>query len=392
MNSHQDDTTYFLQCLDHILNMDDVLPTFDYSKLNGNGETIRELAHTHKNHGRPAATEQWRKILAARPEYAAMVNQRQTPTRRVLHADSLETLPPVQFLIDGKIVAGALNEVHGAAGSGKSFYVLNEIAAPLSKNHTVIYVAGEGVSGYADRYRAWLTHHKPSYKRNLYFDTDPVNLMDDQAVDDFIEHYRQLAPKLIIFDTFARCLVGGDENSARDVGLAIHNLGRIQSLLSTAVLIVHHTGKAGNMERGSSALRGACDSMIEITNDDGLITVSSSKLKDGKPFTDLHYRFIDVPLSESRSSVVLVPAEKVIDMKGQPLTKQQREILNFLSLPNFIDIGAKANVIQQSTGIPNGSIFRVLGTLMRLEYVTRGEKGDPYSITGVGQLALQAKS
>ena len=45
---------------------------------------------------------------------------------------------------------------------------------------------------------------------------------------------------------------------------------------------LHHTRKGSQTERGSSALRGAADTMIEITGGKDVLTVRVDKQRDGK--------------------------------------------------------------------------------------------------------------
>ena len=88
--------------------------------------------------------------------------------------------------------------------------------------------------------------------------------MDKAVVAQVIKLAAEVHPVLVVFDTHARCMVGGDESSAKDTGLVIAQLNRIQVETRAATLSVHHTDKKGTTERGSGALRGAVDTMIEM--------------------------------------------------------------------------------------------------------------------------------
>jgi hypothetical protein len=72
-------------------------------------------------------------------------------------------------------------------------------------------------------------------------------------------------PVLIVIDTFARALCGGDENTAQDVGAFNTGVAALIAHTGACVLLIHHPGKnraAG--ARGSSALQGAIDTELEI--------------------------------------------------------------------------------------------------------------------------------
>lgn len=62
------------------------------------------------------------------------------------------------------------------------------------------------------------------------------------------------------------------------------------------MLLVHHTNKTGSAERGSSALRGAMDFMLEIRriSDTGTKAVlTCAKLKDGEQWKDQTLDLVD---------------------------------------------------------------------------------------------------
>jgi hypothetical protein len=82
-------------------------------------------------------------------------------------------------------------------------------------------------------------------------------------------------------DTFHSATLGGEENSATDTGLILAALKMAQNALGCAVMLLHHTNKNGTAERGSSALRGAMDSMIGIAECGHKFQLSCEKLKDG---------------------------------------------------------------------------------------------------------------
>ena len=86
-----------------------------------------------------------------------------------------------------------------------------------------------------------------------------------------------------MLDTLARTF-SGDENSAADMGDYIRAAERLQAGVGAGrrtVLVVHHSGKAtGKGARGSSALLGAVDTMIEVAKNNSRVTVRNSKQKD----------------------------------------------------------------------------------------------------------------
>jgi hypothetical protein len=304
-----------------------------------------------------------------------------SPRTRLMHADELDSLPAVEMLPGTELQVGGFNVAYGPSGVGKSFYAIDR-ALTVAQEHNVVYVAAEGSAGYKARKNAWRKHHgMPT--GGLYFYLDAVPMLDPSAVDAFIDQITPTEPKLVVLDTLARCMLGGDENSAKDMGLFIEACGRIQRATGAAVLVIHHTGKNGSNERGSSALRGAADVMVELSNEDGTIVLQCSKVKDSEPFAPQYYTLL-----QTDGSCVIVPADSVIVTKHAPLTLSQRKILETLDLDVFANTGAKALQLSRATNVPESSVWRTLSNLKKKGYITQSDKGDPYYITESGRSKL----
>ena len=115
-----------------------------------------------------------------------------------------------------------------------------------------------------------------------------------------------IQPVLIVLDTLARLMVGGDENSAKDMGLAIEGIDRLRKETSATILVVHHTRKDGQIERGSNALRAAADVMIECKkfDDQGDVVFECKKMKDAAPFKKATLQLEPVPVGSSSSLAI----------------------------------------------------------------------------------------
>ena len=73
------------------------------------------------------------------------------------------------------------------------------------------------------------------------------------------------------------------------------------------------TGKSGQTERGSSALRGAADVMIECSLlDMGLVQLECAKTKDAQPFKSATLSLEKVSLSNGQSSPAVVGWNEVM--------------------------------------------------------------------------------
>jgi hypothetical protein len=307
-------------------------------------------------------------------------------TDRLVTVDELESLPPVEWLIPDILARDTLTLIYGQSGSYKSFYTLDKMLW-ASLQFSVVYVAGEGQSGLRKRLIAWRKHHNCN-PGLIHFWLTAVNMLDKLGVSRFINTITRVKPDIVVFDTLSRSMPGGDENSSKDMTAFIDSCGRIQSSLDAGVLVVHHPSKNHSSERGHSSLRGACDVMIEITNDDDVIAIRCEKSKDEKPFETHYLSPIQVQVEGSDFSVVLLPADKVIK-KYDAVKGHAKRILETLHLAVFESIGARFAQLGKSSGVPEGSIHRVLSNLKQRGLISQSNTGEPYFITEEGRKALE---
>jgi hypothetical protein len=301
-------------------------------------------------------------------------------TLKLISVEQLGKLPPTEILGKTRLIARGLNVIYGASGAYKSFYTL-DAALSVAQTAPVIYVAAEGVGGMFKRVSAWCEHNNTEPGQILFL-CEEVNLLDSSYVKNLIEIAAPINPALVAFDTLARCIPGGDENSAKDMGLAVRNSTIIQRTLSSAIAWIHHTNRADKGERGSGAIRGAADAMIEISaNGDSVIRVSCSKLKDDDPWATEELKFLPVG-----ASGVLVPSTGTT----AKLSAIELQILEFIALPVFETSGARAIQIVNGLNISERHVYRMLSHLKEELTLMHGSRGDPYHITGKG-LALICK-
>ena len=248
------------------------------------------------------------------------------------------------------------------------------------------YVLAEGSGGLQRRVAAWEDYCGAD--PTGYFVTETVPLMDDLATLRFIDEVNRVAtdPALIVFDTLARCMVGGDENSARDMGLVVANADRVREATGATVLLVHHTGKSGDSERGSSALRGACDTMMKVAGDRDQLVLQCEKQKDAPHFSDIPIRFL--PHLESG----VITTRIGVEVNDDGLTAKQVQILESLSSamePGGLSTSKWHAVAEQSDGM----FYRARKALHDKGFVFADKvgRGALYTLTDKGEKALTAK-
>ena len=232
----------------------------------------------------------------------------------------LLAMPPKQYLIDQVIGAGDIGTLYGQPGSGKTFLVVDLIFAAcigrqwamrfeVARRLQVAYCAGEGVSGLPARFAAAAEFYGVSDLPTFtFFDATPqfFDTGSAESIGRFVLEWkeRQAAGSagqldLLVIDTLHSASVGADENSAQDMGQVLSLAKMATKELGCAVLLVHHSNKAGTGERGSSALRGAMDVMIEVKQVAGKYAMGCEKLKDGQKWKEQTFDLIAVGGSES---------------------------------------------------------------------------------------------
>jgi hypothetical protein len=217
---------------------------------------------------------------------------------RFLTAGELQRQPPIQWLVQGVLPVGGFGVMHGEPGSGKSFLALNLAAAialgipwfgRTTRPGNVLYVSCEGAL--RNRVAALLQQHQRDDLPSLLLREGSINLRAPDTDTRRVIHaatalgLRHQPVALIIVDTLARALAGGDENGPTDMGLLIGNATRIHSDTGAAVVFIHHCGKdASKGGRGHSSLRGAVDLEIAVMRDrdESQRQFVLSKVKEGE--------------------------------------------------------------------------------------------------------------
>jgi len=305
--------------------------------------------------------------------------------QHLIHARDLGTLPPIKWIIPGEIPDQGLTIVYGPSGVGKSFFVL-DYALRIAQYLKVLYIAAEGEGGFRTRVQAWQTHYKQDVGE-LHFYMNVAALLDDKERAAFMGQILDFVkPQVLIVDTVAHCMLPGNENDTRDMGLFIRAAKGIQKAYQTAVILVHHTNKEGQQERGSGALRAAADSMIKLTGDDDVIAVESAKSKDSEAFKTRYIKLLPVDLGEGQYTPVVIAAEKVERTQDDPITNRQADILR--ALDDIFDGQANSSDLVEVTKIPKGSLLRSMAQLKKLHYVIQPDRLSPYDITPEGKAAI----
>ncbi|HYT73514.1 MAG TPA: AAA family ATPase [Vicinamibacterales bacterium] len=245
---------------------------------------------------------------------------------RLLTVRELLQLPAPRWLIRPLFEKAALVVLYGPSGEGKSFLALAwALCVALGRTWMgyevtpgpIVYIVGEGGRGICRRVAAWLQANNVNDVPGGFFILEAVQLTTPADMELLFARVMAHRPSLVIFDTFARSF-DGDENLARDVGVAVASATGLIRDTGATVVFVHHTGKdKKDIERGSNAIRAAADTMILVRKRGDVITVSNTKQKDDEEFAPITLRLKQVPLrmpaeaEEELTSCILESADSL---------------------------------------------------------------------------------
>lgn len=232
---------------------------------------------------------------------------------------------PPPFLIEDVLPERAVAALVGEPGLGKTFIAL-DVAFSLAtgtewhgyatRRRPVAYIIAEGLGGMALRVAAWRRAKgiiSNEEVLGVHFWRDAVQLASEVALREFAMALSQLPhpPGLIVVDTLARCFVGKDENHARDMGEFVRGCDTLRAT-GAAVLVVHHTGHLKERERGSTALRGAVDTLMIAQRVNGGMVLRCEKQREAEAFDPIGLKLRSVPLDAGEASAVVEDAELVV--------------------------------------------------------------------------------
>jgi len=298
------------------------------------------------------------------------------PRFKLYTIEELEKLPDPAWLIDGLIPEGGLVELYGAPGAGKSFLALDwalSVAADelwlgcQLKKGDVVYVSAEGGQGLKKRIAAWRDEHTYAVLSRFRAIIVPVNMLDQDDVKALAQVIKEAGcnPDLVVIDTLARCFGGWDENQTKDMNLFITGADQIKAAFSqTTVLVVHHTGKKhGAGDRGSSALRGAADTVMKLHGKPKKkpMRLECEKQKDWDPFEDVGLSLKTVTLPSGDTSCV-VTLQKLSEKPEDP-DRNENDTKALDALRKFGTKGATFTHWKKASGIPKSTFQNVLKRL-----------------------------
>lgn len=240
-----------------------------------------------------------------------------------------------------------MSVIYGESNSGKTFLALTVIMSVLievpfhglrARKGTVVYIAAEGGVGLIDRLHALRIFHDLEQYPPLHIIPASIDLC--KSTNDALTLVKEIQlideVQLIVIDTLARALSGGNENNPDDMGAFIRNCDTIREQTHAHIMVIHHSGKDTKKgARGHSSLRGAIDTEIVVTNDGETVLAEITKQRDGKKEQRYAFNMKVIELGtdddgDAISSCVLIPSEDDSSFSLQQLKGQKKTALEHI--------------------------------------------------------------
>lgn len=289
----------------------------------------------------------------------------------LVYAEDIAAVTDTSDFVEDLLRDEEFSVIYGQSNCGKTFFMLDlamhvatgrEWRGKAVEQGGVIYAALEGGHGTKNRIVAFKEHYGLKGPIPLAIIPSSINFLDEendmpaflQAVMSAKERLGNV--RLIVVDTLARAMSGGDENSSSEMGQLIINADALRKLTGAHICFVHHSGKDElRGARGHSSLRAAVDTEIEISRPDA---VSPSKIKIVKQrememIEDMAFSLTRIVLGENKrgkeiTSCIVMPAEVVEKDRREDLTSMQLFVYESI-VDALITYGQPRNVV---TGHP----------------------------------------
>lgn len=276
-----------------------------WNSFKGSGVSIGSLVHTAKqggwrperkefsDYGVPQKTATEQRVEVSTVTTANIIDPMEDAPKigdkprgmQLIMADDIKPHITKSDFVQGLLADNQFSVVYGESNCGKTFF-MTDLCFHIAQGKRwrdrrvdqggVVYVALEGAYGLGNRLEAYRQHYNDGQGMPFAMLASQVDFMNPEGnINEFIELLKTSTEKmpsirLIVIDTLARAIAGGDENSGQDMGMLVHHADLIRYHTGAHVCFVHHSGKdRARGARGHSSLRAAVDTEIEVSREEG---------------------------------------------------------------------------------------------------------------------------
>ena len=281
------------------------------------------------------------------------------------YASDLKPILETNDFIEDLLRESEFSVIYGESNCGKTFFMLDlamHVALGMKwrdkrvEQGGVIYAALEGGYGTQNRICAFKQHHGIEGDIPLAVIRSSIDFLDAQGdIQRLAASIKEAKDKigdikLVVVDTLARAISGGDENSGQDMGQMIVHADYLRELTGAHISFVHHSGKDKALgARGHSSLRAAVDTEIEVSreHEEAPSQLKIVKQREMEMIEPMFFELQSVELGQDKrfktvTSCVPVPCEGTQSKKKKITNPTQQFIYD--SLVRAIDDFGAARV------------------------------------------------
>lgn len=286
-------------------------------KYKGPADVLTRWRSFHLDRADPATAASLRVDKAADPEEFEVIVDAEPakPSRfRVVPAPEFATGKPMRWIVKGVIPKAEVVVIYGESGSGKTFMVLDMVAAISTgrawrdyktEQGKVVYICAEGVGGFRQRLKAYARQFAVPLEQMPGVIPDAPNFLEGK---DPLEIAKQIkaagGASVVVIDTLSAVASGGNENAGEDMGAVLGHCKGIHRATGAVVILIHHSGKdASKGARGWSGLRAAADAELEVIRQGDYRKLTVTKQKDGNDSAEFGFKLLPIVLDHDEDGI-----------------------------------------------------------------------------------------
>lgn len=289
-----------------------------------------------------------------------------------------------EWLVKHFLPAHGVGILAGPSTVGKSFVVLyfalrialgKDVLNHRTRKSGVLYVASEGQDGMRKRVKALRQKFNMNPGTAFELICQAPDLLDEDDMGDLAAVACEVSEDmqancgaplgLIVIDTTAASMPGGNENAGEDMSRALANARMLSDKTGALVLLVGHTGKNEQLGvRGWSGQIGNSDVIIYLTSDEMDAKLRHGrvfKLKDGEGGEQFAYRLKPISMGYDADGDEITSAypsfeEPMAGSAGKkPVKLKPGQQLVMRALHCMIEDG-QARRVPSFEGVPPGTL------------------------------------
>lgn len=295
--------------------------------------------------------------LPIRPGIQIEKQEEQKPKERRYPLQSLsyfKSKPKRSWGVDQIVYDRGSSIFVGNAGSGKSTFVLDMFLSRACDVHFInkatkpaflVWIAGESSDELYPRVAAFLACHDiPEDQLKNFLALDNCMPFNNVAeVQAFMEEVREQLEEIgvtpdthslvFVFDTYAKCTPGADENSTQETKVITASIDEIGRAFNAHVSIIHHNNAQGKI-RGNTAFGASVDTVWVVSKEGDSMKLHCDKMRGTRTPDDFTVEMRSIILDPNDISVpdssapVIFPSNTKTEKFIPKAHLQMLEVLN----------------------------------------------------------------